>query len=178
MALPFDDYKLGWGDKDYVIPAREIMGAIAKVEQVVTLSELQVYFMRSAAPLSLLAQAYGAVLRYAGAKVDDADVYAAMFGNGTGDGADATATVKTCLFGLLELMVPPAARGNLMKARQADAPEAQQPPTIQGTSQAPGAVRSSRKRSKRPFVTPVHGSSRLTNSGRSTRPNSTGGSKP
>lgn len=179
MTLPFDDYKMGWGDKEYVIPARQIMGAIAKVEQIVTLSELQVYFMRNAAPLSLLAQAYGAVLRYAGAKVEDADVYAGMFGSGNGDGAEAAATVKTCLFGLLELMVPPAARGNLMKARQADAPEAQQPPTeTPGTSQPPGAERSSRKRSKRPSVTPVHGSLPRTNSGRFTRQNSTGGSKP
>lgn len=180
MTLPFDDYKLSWGDTEYIIPARQIMGAIAKVEQVITLSELQVYFVRGAAPLSLLAQAYGAVLRYAGAKVEDADVYAGMFGNGADDDAatNAAATVKTCLFGLLELMVPPAARGNLQKARQADAPETQQPPMVTATSKQPGGGRSSRKRSKRPSVIPVHGSSRRNNSGRSTQQNSTGGLKP
>ncbi len=166
MTLPFDDYVVFWEDKEYVIPARQMMGAIAKVEQVVTLSELQVYFQRQAAPLSLLAQAYGAVLRYAGAKVDDQHVYAGMFGAG---GADAASTVKTCLFGLLELMVPPAARGNL-KARGI---------ALEKSPQSPQSdVHSSKKRSRSASATSKRGSSRRTSSGASTPRNSTGGSQP
>ncbi len=138
MSSPFEDYKLAWRDKEYTIPARQIMGAISRVEDIVTLSELQVFFQRNAAPLARIAEAYAAVLRYAGASVTADEVYAGMFGNAAGNTGE---TVKACLFGLLELMVPPSARGNL-KAR-AEAPE---PPSSGQASGAPSSQKRSRSR--------------------------------
>ena len=62
----FDDVTLNWGGRDYTIPANRMMGAIARIEDVVTLVELNAYFGRDAVPLGKISMAFGAVLRYAG----------------------------------------------------------------------------------------------------------------
>ena len=103
MQSGFEDIKLGWQDKDYVIPANRVLGAVARIEQHITLHEILAYSERSTAPMAVLAQAYASVLRYAGAQITDEDVYQGMFTDG-----DTTDIVNQLLNGLLGMMLPPA----------------------------------------------------------------------
>jgi hypothetical protein len=96
----FDDVSLTWNGEEYKIEAGKIMGAISVIEEVVTLQELAEYATTGKTPLSKLAMAFGAVLRYAGAKVKDEEVYAGMF-EGTGQGS-AIASLSV----LLSMMIP------------------------------------------------------------------------
>lgn len=104
MVAVFDDVKLKWNGKDYTIKANRVMGAIMRIESVVTLYELQQDAARGTMKLATVASAFGAVLRYAGADVDDAEVYDGLFG----DAQVATETIQTALGALLTMMVPPA----------------------------------------------------------------------
>jgi len=117
----FEDIHLQWADSEYVIRANKVLGAIARIEDVLTLNELQRFSARGTAPMAKLSMAYGAVLRYAGAKVTDEEVYAGMFGS-TGTGADA---VVESISALVAMMVPPQPAvketppGNAVPARSA-----------------------------------------------------------
>ena len=99
----FEDVRLQWAGEDYVIKANRMLGAIARIEDVVTLNELQRFGLRGTAPMAKIAMAYGAVLRYAGAKVTDDEVYAGMFGAG---GTSAEAVVES-VSTLVAMMIPP-----------------------------------------------------------------------
>ena len=105
MAI-FSEVVLGWDGADYVIPAERVLGAIATVEQVITLSEIAAYHQRGTAPMAKLAQAFGCVLRYAGAKVGDDEVYAGML-----RGGDSQAVAVSSVTTLLQMMLPPASIG-------------------------------------------------------------------
>ena len=105
MAGVFDDITLGWHDKTYVIPADRVLGAVARIEQHITLHEILAYSERGTAPMAVLAQAYASVLRYAGAEITDNEVYAGMFTDG-----DTTQIVSQLLNGLLGMMLPPSER--------------------------------------------------------------------
>ena len=102
MAI-FKEVVLGWDGADYTIPPDRVLGAIAEIEQVITLSEIAVYHQRGTAPMAKLAQAFGAALRFAGARVDNEEVYAGMLRGGDSQSV-AIASVQT----LLQMMLPPA----------------------------------------------------------------------
>jgi len=100
----FEPITLTWEGKEYVIPADQIMQAIAKVEDVLTLGQLARFSMSGDIPFGKLAMAYGLLLRHAGARVADDEVYAAIFRSGeTRDRAQKAVTV------LQVLMLPPEA---------------------------------------------------------------------
>lgn len=115
----FDDIHLNWQGRDYVIPANKVMGAIARIEDVITLTEIYEASQQRSVKFSRVSSAYGAVLRYAGADVTDEAIYAGMFA-----GQSAAAAVRDALTGLLSMMIPPSAktiqkeapRGNASKA--------------------------------------------------------------
>lgn len=126
----FDDIPLEWAGKPYLIPAHKVLGAIARVEDVLTLNELQAFRMRGGVPMAKLSQAYGVALRYAGAAVTDTDVYLGMFQGNT----DADAVVSS-IQNLIAMMIPPAALSK------------QQKDTVQGNG-VPAASASSKRRTK------------------------------
>lgn len=129
----FDDIRLEWQGRQHVIRANRVMGAIARIEDVITLVELQRYADRGTAPLAKIAMAYGAVLRYAGADASDDDVYAGMFsGNSSQD--DVVASVSQ----LLAMMIPPDA----MRAMDKDAPQGNVNPAAAPSSKRHGRQRS------------------------------------
>jgi len=105
MPGVFDDITLGWHDKTYIIPADRVLGAVARIEQHITLHEILAYSERGTAPMAVLAQAYASVLRYAGAQIADSEVYEGMFADG-----DTTQIVSQLLNGLLGMMLPPSQR--------------------------------------------------------------------
>lgn len=103
MSSHFEDVTIQWAGADYVIPAHRMMGAIARIEDHVTMPELQRFSERETLPMTRLSSAFASVLRYAGAvKVTDEDVYAAMFST---DG-DAQTTMAAAITVLLSMMVP------------------------------------------------------------------------
>jgi hypothetical protein len=102
MSSAFDDVKIEWKGRQYTIPSRNMMRAIALIEDHVTMPELQRYGERNTAPVSRLSSAFASVLRFAGAPgVRDEDVYDAMF-----SGGDDAAAVATSVQVLLAMMVP------------------------------------------------------------------------
>lgn len=105
MKHSFDDVVFEWAGKEYRIPANRVLGAIARVEDIITMPDLGDRAKRGTPPLSKVAQAYGAVLRYAGARVTDEEVYCDMFTH-----ADVTGAVMTTINSLFYIMLPPAAK--------------------------------------------------------------------
>lgn len=101
MAI-FEEVKLTWNGRDFVIPPDQVLPCIAKVEDVLTLAQLWRAMERQALPLAKLAQAYGMVLRHAGAVVSDEDVYAALFTSG-----EMQARARDAVLTLQVMMIPP-----------------------------------------------------------------------
>ena len=96
----FNELNLNWKGAEYTVEADNILRLIAKVEDVITLNELYSYSQRGAAPLAKLATAFGIVLRYAGAKVTDDEVYLSIVNGGSDAAIVATRTS-------LAMMLPP-----------------------------------------------------------------------
>ncbi len=129
----FQEITLVWAGREYRIPPDQVMPAIAIVEDHVLLGDVVQAARRGAVPLAKLSRAFGAVLRFAGARVSDDEVYAGMFKRGSQRDA-AEAAVNT----LLTMMIPPE---QLLAAGAAEG----------GAAPGKGAAdpdRSSRKRSK------------------------------
>lgn len=75
----FEEVRITWKDREYRIPPDQVMRCIAKIEDIITLTELQRYSEAKTIPFAKIALAFGAVLRHAGAQVNDFEVYRAMF---------------------------------------------------------------------------------------------------
>lgn len=110
MSNAFDKIILEWQGDEYVIDAHRVMGAIARIEDVITLGDLYNYTQRGSAPAAKLCMAYAAVLRYAGAKVVDEDVYSMCFESG-----DNAEKLMQSVMALMNIMLPKKARERLKK---------------------------------------------------------------
>ena len=97
----FDPVTLTWKGAEHTVAPDKIMGLIARIEEIVTLSEIHAAAQKGGMPLAKLAMAYGACLRYAGARVDDAEVYAGFFGG-------SAEAIPAAVSSLLAMMVPPS----------------------------------------------------------------------
>jgi hypothetical protein len=123
----FTPINLEWAGKGYVVPANRVLMAIAEVEEVLTLDELQRFSARGTAPVAKLSMAFGRLLRFAGAKVDDDDVYSGMFVDDQGQMAAAATSA------MLALMLPPeSAVKSAAGAPGKSAPG--KPPKVKGNS--------------------------------------------
>lgn len=106
----FEPIELAWGGNTYTIPANRVLRVIAKIEEHVTISDLA---NGVAIPFAKSAMAYAAVLRFAGARVTDDEVYAALWEEG------GQADVTKVLIGLLSIMLPPSQRKKFLAAMEA-----------------------------------------------------------
>lgn len=128
----FQPVTLNWSDQDYTIPADRIMGAIATVEEVMTLGELAEASNTGRINISKLSRAYSAMLQYAGAPSASWEVvYKSMF---AGNQTTALLGVRS----LLIMMMPPS---DLVQKMNTGA-------TPKGKARA--ASNSSKRRTKRP----------------------------
>lgn len=98
----FEQITVKWKEKVYHIPPDQVMQLIAKVENVVTLSELSACAQNKTLPLAKLSQAFGIVLRHAGASVSDEEVYGGMF-----EGGDMAINAQAAVSAILVMMIPP-----------------------------------------------------------------------
>jgi hypothetical protein len=127
----FEPVVLEWAGVLYTIPANKVLGAIARIEEVVTLHELIQAAQDGKIPMAKLSMAFASVLRYAGATMTtDEEVYGAIFSPGAVDNVIAATNV------LLQMMIPP----NLKTTLPAGV-------TPKGNSKA--GARQSRRRSRR-----------------------------
>ncbi len=101
MAI-FEDVKLAWKGADAVIPADRVLKAIVIVEDILTLGELGRCMVSGTLPLARIATAYAALLRYAGVKVTDEEVYSGMFAK-----SELQQQAMRAVFALQQLMIPP-----------------------------------------------------------------------
>ena len=98
----FERVVLTWNGQEFEIPSDRVMGAIATIENIITLKEVGEYAMKGDAPIAKLSIAYASVLRYAGCRVKDEEVYATMFKTGN------DTSVLGCINALLAMMIPPS----------------------------------------------------------------------
>jgi hypothetical protein len=103
----FEKIELTWKGETYVIPPNRVLRAIAKIEECISSADLA---KGEHVPFSKAAMAYAAVLRYAGAKVTDDEVYEALWDNNGAAGA------SNVVIALWMMMIPPAQRRKLEAA--------------------------------------------------------------
>ena len=120
MAV-FEDVTIQWQGSDYTIEANNVMRAIAKVEDTISIGEL----FADNPKLTKVADAYSIALKQAGALVGSDEIYASLFG--TDDNG-----VKGAILGLIMLMVPPE-KFRTVRANE-DAIEAEKKPTTGKTA--------------------------------------------
>lgn len=95
----FEPVVLRWQGKSITVAPERVLGAIATVEEFITIADLAT--LRNKPPIGRIAQAYTAVLRYAGVEVDGSKVYAAICDSSV-DGVEIT----TGITAMLEMMIP------------------------------------------------------------------------
>lgn len=95
----FQKVTLSWKGQQFEVAADRVMMLIAQIEDVITLPELSNPRGR---PLAKISMAYGAALRFAGAKVRDDEIYASMFAEGSAEAS------TIAVSGLLQMMLPPS----------------------------------------------------------------------
>jgi len=98
----FEPITLKWKGVDYVVKPDAVMEAISRIEQHVTMEELNAGLTGKGIKRVDLARAFASVLRYAGATVIDEEIYAGMFKTNSGN------TVISAVMTLLAMMVPPS----------------------------------------------------------------------
>lgn len=103
--MTFKPVLLEWGGREYTIEPRRVLGAIALIEESLSLTELSNYSLGRVAPRMVkIAQVYTSLLQYAGCKeVSTEEVYAHLFGKDE----DGRVNTTEVILGLLLLMVPP-----------------------------------------------------------------------
>jgi len=121
----FEDVTLSWQGAQYVVPANRQLMLIAKIEDALsaegTEQAISVLFRREGPPHSRLAGAFGAALRFAGAKVTDEDIYLAIQSDiAQKSPADVALALQVMVFSVISIISPPAAR---MISGEADAAE-------------------------------------------------------
>lgn len=120
MSRMFEDVHLDWGGRRYTIAASKVMGAIKRIEDEITLGEVQAAARRGNLPMGKIAAAYAGVLGYAGCEVSAEEVYAGMFA--AGNETDASVIVSA-MVGLLGMMIPPQAVIDAADAAAKENPE-------------------------------------------------------
>ena len=115
MAI-FQSITLGWNAQEFIVPSDKVLGAIGVVEDVVTFPEL-IAMMSGKPNMSRLARAYGAVLRYAGARITDEEIYDGLFKPG-----EVHHQIATAINTLLAMMTPPSALGATSEGNSPRAP--------------------------------------------------------
>lgn len=93
----FQDVRLSWKGTDYTIKSDRVMGAIAVIEDHVTIDKV----LGGRPAFAEMSGAYAALLCYAGAKVKGEEVYESFFSDGAAESAAAVITA------LQVLMIPP-----------------------------------------------------------------------
>jgi len=104
MPSSFEEVRIVWNGKQYSIKPDQMMRCIAAVEDVITLAELYRFSSRETLPYGKVAMALGVILRFAGAQVEDSEIYSGMFKT---QGEDVKTIAVDAVQKILALMIPP-----------------------------------------------------------------------
>lgn len=109
----FEDVTLSWKGMEFTVPANKQLMLIARIEDALAGEKgeqaISVLFRRGGPPFSRLAVAYGAALRFAGARVTDEEVYLTIQSDiAEKSKAAVAATMQAMLAGLIAIISPPA----------------------------------------------------------------------
>lgn len=141
MTGVFSDIELEWGGNVFTIESNRVMGALARIEQHITLGELQAFSQKGTAPIAKLCMAFADALRYAGARVTDDEVYAQAF-----EGEEQQQAIMVAIMQLLQMMLPASARVRLEAEMDKDtepkADEGNQSAAVAASSKKPIRQRS------------------------------------
>ena len=102
MAV-FESQSLEWKGKTYVIPSNRMLGAVAEIEEHITVNEMVVSAFGRPSMVKI-SRAFGGLLRYAGCKVSDDEIYESIFD----PQANHIERIQAALATLLMIMTPPA----------------------------------------------------------------------
>jgi hypothetical protein len=127
MAAIFEKITFTWKGEEYEIPPNQVMKALAKLEDVITMVQMMQYRARGDFPLVKISMGYAAMLRHAGARVTDEEVYVDMF---KGEATEAKEKALAAMLSLQELMVPPSV------LKEGASPEGKSPDESQRTPPA------------------------------------------
>lgn len=116
MSL-FQEISITWKGQDYSVAPDNIMRMMAQVEDIITLGELLKHNEKGGAPMFKLSMAFGVILRYAGAKASDDEVYGELISGGNNKSAEITTM-------LLSMMLPPKALQQVSSGDESEKPEA------------------------------------------------------
>ena len=97
----FEDIEFRWKGTSYTLRADKVLRAIASIEEVITLHELSTYQNRGTIPAGKISMAYGTLLRMAGARVKDEEVYSSIIQDASSD-----QMLETTML-LMRMMLPP-----------------------------------------------------------------------
>jgi hypothetical protein len=142
----FEPVTLKWDGVEYTVPQDKMMEVIARIEEHVTLDEVH-GAMNGNIKRVKLARAFGSVLRFAGAKLTDEDVYAGMFKLGVGN------VVLSSVITLMALMVPPKVVTDMQAKADAgtlDETESHNPGNSNRRARRAAASSSSQRSKRRP----------------------------
>jgi hypothetical protein len=111
MMKGFEDVTLAWRDEVYTIPAKRQMMLIAELEDILQKRDgtPAVAVLLSNPGWAKLAMAFGAALRYAGAKVSDDEIYLSITQNIADGDFSEMMRMREATLGLLSIMAPPIA---------------------------------------------------------------------
>ncbi len=105
----FEPVTITWQGEDYVIPAEKGMRLAYTVEMALRQdSNLSVFELMQNPPLTTLAMAYGAALRFAGVPVSDEEVMQVLSQSILGDTDDAV-IMRGFVTAVFSMLLPPAA---------------------------------------------------------------------
>lgn len=121
----FDDVTLTWQGQSYTVPAGEQLRLIAKLEAALAPDggqAITVLFRNGGPPHAVLAQAFGAALRYAGASVTDDEIYLNIHEDIAGKSQhQVAAKIQTMIWSLMAVISPPVARKLAGAEKETDA---------------------------------------------------------
>ncbi|MCA1337356.1 hypothetical protein [Pseudooceanicola marinus] len=107
----FSPITLTWKGQDYVVPAKGQLLLVAQVEDALIGrgggQAVDVLLRPGGPPFTRLAAAYGAALRYAGAKVSDEEVYLEMHEGIARQDVNAMAAIQAAVMEMIMLISPP-----------------------------------------------------------------------
>ena len=110
----FEDVTISWKDVEYTIPANQQLMLVAKIEDALSgdtgKQAIGILLRPEGPPYARLAMAFGAALRYAGAEVEDQEVYLSMMNDLSKNKLDAVEQTQAAIMVMLSIVSPPMGR--------------------------------------------------------------------
>ena len=120
----FEDVKLSWQDQTFIVPANKQLSLIARIEDALAgetgEQAMAILFRKHGVPHTRLASAFGAALRYAGAKVTDEEVYLSIHTDiASKSRTEVAAKMQGMLMALLAIISPPSFKATVAQSDEA-----------------------------------------------------------